>query len=44
MKNKKYATVMSLEVIMVIQVETTDYPISSQYKIYYGNGMKSDLV
>ena len=35
---------MSLEVFMVIQAETTDYPLSSQYKIYYGNSMKSGLV
>ena len=35
---------MSLEIFMGIQVETNDYPISSQYKRYYGNGMKSDLI
>ena len=35
---------MSLEVFMEIQVETKDYPISSQYKGYYGNGRKSDLI
>ena len=32
---------MSLE--MVIQVEK-DYPISSQYKIYYYNDTKGDLI
>ena len=35
---------MSLEMFMGIQVETKDYPISSQYKIYYGNSMKGGLI
>ena len=35
---------MSLEMFMGIQVETKDYPITSQYKIYYGNSTKEDLI
>ena len=31
---------MSLEVFTEIQVETKGYPISSQYKTYYGNSTK----
>ena len=34
---------MSLEMFMVIQVEK-DYPVSGQYKIYYYNYMKGDLI
>ena len=34
---------MSLEMFMVTQVEN-EYPISSQYKIYYYNYTKGDLV
>ena len=34
---------LSLEMFMGIQGERKDYPISSQYKIYYYNGMNGDL-
>ena len=40
---KIYVMAMSLEMFMVIQVEK-DYPISSQYRIYYYNYANNDLI